>query len=71
MDDHFSAVQCLLKKRQKSDSFSAHFGQHFKSTMSHTDFRKCMTLKVLNQINPIGAMKSFAKPNCNICLEGC
>ena len=28
-----------------------------------------MEFKVVNQINPIGAMKSFMKPNCNPWME--
>ena len=66
MDDHFSAVRCLLKKRQKSDSFSAHFEQHFNPTSSRTDLRKYTKLKLVKQINLIGAMETFTKPNCNL-----
>ena len=32
MDVHFSDLQRLLKNGQKSDSFAAHFVQHFHST---------------------------------------
>ena len=28
-----------------------------------------MAFKVVKQINPIGEMKTFTKPNCNICME--
>ena len=28
-----------------------------------------MTFKVVKQLSPIGAMKTFTKPNCNICME--
>ena len=28
-----------------------------------------MNFKAVNQLNPIGAMKPFTKPNCNICME--
>ena len=28
-----------------------------------------MTFKVLKQLNPIGAMKTFMKPNCNLCMQ--
>ena len=28
-----------------------------------------MTFKVLKQLNPIGAMKTFTKPNCNLCMQ--
>ena len=66
MDGHLSDVKRLLKNGQKSDSFAAHFVQHFNSTTSRTELRKCMTLKVLKQLNPIGSMKTFTKPNCNL-----
>ena len=68
MDGHFSDLQRLLKNGQKSDSFAAHFVQHFNNTTSRTDLWKCMTFKVLKQINPIGAIKTFTKPNCNLCM---
>ena len=57
----------LLKNGPKSDSFDAHFVQHFNNTTSHTDLWKGMTFKVLKQLNPIGAMKT----NCNICMQEC
>ena len=69
IDAHFSDLQRLLKNGQKSDSFASHFVQHFNNTTSRTDLRKCMTLKVIKQLNPIDAMKPFTKPNCNLCLQ--
>ena len=63
LDGHFSDLQRLLKNGQKSDSFATHYAQHFNNTMSRIDLRKCMTFKVLKQLNPIGAMKTFTKPN--------
>ena len=41
-DGHFSDFQRLLKYGQKSDSFAAHFRQHFKCTMSCMDLRNCV-----------------------------
>ena len=69
MDSHFSDLLRLLKNRKKSDSFAAHFEHNFNPTTSCTDLRKYMTFKVVNQINPIGAMKTITKPNCNLCIE--
>ena len=69
MDGHFSDLLCLLKNVQKSDSFAAHFEHHFNATTSRTDLRKYMMFKVVNRINPIGTMKKFTKPNCNLCME--
>ena len=69
MDGHFSNLLRLLKNGQKPDSFAAHFEQHFNTTTSRTYLRKYMTFKVVKQLNPIGAMKKFTKPNYNICME--
>ena len=69
MDGHFSNLQRLLKNGQKSDSFAAQFAQHFNNATSRTDIRKCMTFRVIKQLNPIGAMKTFTKPNYNLCMQ--
>ena len=69
MDGYFSDLQRLLKNEQKSDSFAAHFVQNFNNTMSRTDLCKYMTFNVIKQLNQIGAMKTFTKPNCNICMQ--
>ena len=45
MDGHFSDLLRLLKNGQKSDSFAAHFEQHFNTTTSRTDLRKYTTFK--------------------------
>ena len=50
MDGHVSDLQRLLKNGQKSDSFAAHFVQHFNNTKSRTDLHKYMTSKVINQL---------------------
>ena len=71
MDGNFSDLQRLLKNGQKSDSFAAHFVQHFNNTTSRTDLCKYMKFKAINQLNPIGAMKTFTKPNCNLCMQEC
>ena len=69
MDCHFSDLLRLLKNGQKSDSFSTHFEQHFKSTTSRIDLRKFTALQVVKQLNLIGVMKIFTKPNCKLCME--
>ena len=69
MDNQSSNVQHILNKRQKSDSFDAHFKQHYKFTTSRMELSKCMMLKIVKHINPIVSMKPFTKPNCNIYIE--
>ena len=66
---HFSDLQRLFKNRQKSDLFAAHFVQYFNTTTPCTDLRKYMTFKVVNPLNPIGTMKTFTKPNYNLCMQ--
>ena len=68
MNGHFSDLLRLLSNGQKSDSFAARFEHHFNTTTPHTYLHKYMTFKAVNQINPIGAMKTFTKPNCSLCL---
>ena len=43
MDSHLSDLQCLLKNRQNSEYFAAHFVQHFNNTTSRTILHKCMS----------------------------
>ena len=59
------------KNGQKSYSFSAHYGQHFKPTTPRTDLHNCMIFRVVNKLILIGAMKDFKKPNLNLCMEEC
>ena len=69
IENHFYDILRLLKNRQKSKLFAAHFQQHFNSTTSHTDLRNYMTFKVVKQLNLIGTMKTFTKTNCSLCME--
>ena len=59
----------LSRNGQKLDSFAAHFEQHFHASLQPADLRKFRTFKVVKQLNLIRAMKTFTKPNCNICME--
>ena len=69
MDGNFSNLLYLLKSGQKPDSFTAHYGHHFKNTTSNTDLCKCMLFKVVKQLNPNVAMIFFTKYNCNLYME--
>ena len=69
MDGHFSDLQRRLNNRQKSDSFSAHFVQHFNTTMSRMDICKYMTFRLVKLLNPIGEIETTTKPNYNLCMQ--
>ena len=66
---NFSDILRLIKNGQTYDLFAAHFEHHFNSTTSHTDLCKYMMFKVVKQLNPIGAIQKFTKPNCNLCMK--
>ena len=45
--------------------------EHLKRWIVASNIRKYMTFKVLKQVNPIGTMNTFTKPNCNLCMKEC
>ena len=69
MDGHFFNLLRLLKNGQKPDSYPAHFEQHCNATTSRKYLCKFTTFKVVNHLNPIGAMKIYTKPKYNLCME--
>ena len=68
-DGHFSDILLLLKNGQTYDSFADNFRQCFKYTTPHIELSKCITFKVVKQINPIGSIKTYTKNNCNIYMD--
>ena len=64
-----SIYNVYLKTDKNQSSYAAHFVQHFNNTTSRTDLGKCMTFKIINQLNLICAMKTFTKHNCNLCVQ--
>ena len=54
MNGNFSDVKYIIKNGQKSDSFTAHYEQYFKSTTPRTDLCKFMEFRVVKNINSIG-----------------
>ena len=69
MGGNFSNHPHILKNGQKSYSFAAHFERKFNYTMSRTYLPKCMAFTLLKLLNPIGTIKTYMKPNCNLCME--
>ena len=69
MDGHVFNVQIILNNRQKSESFTANYDQQFKSNMSINYLHNCIIFKLVKQINSIGDMNSFTKPNFMLCME--
>ena len=69
MGGNFSDLLRLFKNEKKPGSFDAHLRQYFDATESCTDLLMYMMFKLVKQINPIGATKTFTKPNCNLCTE--
>ena len=68
-DGHFYDLQRQLKNEQKLDSFAAYLVQHFNNTTLRMYLRKFVTFTSIKEINLIGAMKTFTKPNRNLCIQ--
>ena len=50
-------------------TFSNILPHNIYTNTSCTDLRKYMTFRVVKHISPTGAMKTFTKQNCNICMQ--
>ena len=68
-DGNLFCLLCPIKNGKKSDSFATNFKHHFKYTISRTDLRKLMVLKLVKNIKLIGPIKISTKHNCNLCME--
>ena len=69
MNAHYNDVQQLVKNGTLSDSFASHFVQHFNQKPSHQELRNIMKFEILSSVKPIGAMKTFGKPECTLCMK--
>ena len=69
MESNVYDLLSLLKNGKISESFAAHFEQHFNCTTSGIDLRKYNKFKVVKQLNSIDAMDFLMKQNCNPCME--
>ena len=69
MNAHFNDVQKLVQDGKLSDTFACHFAQHFSQKPSPQQQRNIMKFEVLSSVNPIGAMKTFGKPECTLCMK--
>ena len=69
MYSNLFVIQCLLKNWLKVFSFAAKYKQQYKFTTLFTDLFKWMKCMVVKQNYPIVSIKSFTKPNINLCIE--
>ena len=73
MSFHFNHVRVLLTKK-KSDSFASHFATHFCPTdlpqpPKSKDIREITSIKIIDKVKPVTAMKSFDCPHCQLCMK--
>ena len=69
MTQHFGDVRRLISEGKKSDTFAAHFAQHFDDAPSPAELREIMDFSIVAEVNPIGAVKTFGKMCCSLCME--
>ena len=70
---HLGDVWNLANKNRQSDSFVWHFVTVAKAEnrdkLTRKDVRKCISVEILWQGNPITVMKMFGKLSCRLCMK--
>ena len=69
---HLHDVVKLVNRDESSDSFAAHFAEHFKASGTDATVglaREMVEVKILWQGDPIKCMKSFGKKTCSLCMQ--
>ena len=56
MEQHFQEVAQKLQCDKNSDTFAAHFAQHFYQKPTPQQCHEIMKLEILSKVNPIGLM---------------
>ena len=71
INEHMDDVRYQVKKGKLSDSFAAHFSQHFKekSKVKRREVRQLLNVEVLWKGNPICCTKTFGKNSCQLCMK--
>lgn len=72
MSGHFQDVRAKVVHGVNSDTFAAHFSKHLvdeKENLTPANQRKMMRFEVLEEVEPISAMKTFRKLSCKLCMK--
>ena len=70
MEQHFQNVAQKVPHNKNSDTFAAHFAQHFDQKPTQQHCREIMKFEILSMVNPIGSVKTWDKSSCNLCIKG-
>ena len=69
MEQHFQDVSQQVANNKNLDSFAAPFAKNFTQKPSPQECRKIMSFDILSTVNPIGAMKTWGKTSCILCMK--
>ena len=69
MEQLFQDVDKKLQNDKNSDTFAAHFAQHFNQKMTPQQYREIMKFQIISQVNPIRSMKTWSNSSCTLCME--
>ena len=69
MKRHFQDVAQKVHHDKNSDTFGAHFAQHFDQKPTPQQFREIMKFEILFKVNPIRSMKTCSKYSCTLCMK--
>ena len=69
MSEHFLAVNNLAINGKASDTFAAHFAEHYPNGCPAQFLRENIDFEVLQQCNPISCVRSFKTLSCQLCAK--
>ena len=69
MEQHFQDVAQKVQHNKNSDTFVAHFNQHFNQKPTRQQCREITEFEILSKINPIESMKTWSKYSCTLCMK--
>ena len=69
MEQHFQDVAQKVQRDKNSDTFAAHFAQHFEQKPTPQQCREIMKFGILSKVNPIRSMKTWSKSSFTLCMK--
>ena len=69
MEQHFQDVAQKVQHNKNSDTFEAHFNQHFDQKLTPQQCREIMRYEIRSTVIPIGLMKTWSKHSSTLCMK--
>ena len=69
MEQHFQDMAQKVQHHKNSDTFVAHFVQHFDQKPTPQQCREIMRFKIFSKVKPIRSTKTWIKSSCTVFMK--